>query len=496
MAEFKMPSLGADMDAGRLMEWYVAPGDAVHRGDIVALVDTDKAAIEVEIFEDGVVGELLVEPGETVPVGTPLATVRAGPAAAEGAPAETPRPEAPPPEAPSREAEAPAPAPAVPAPGPAAPAPAAPAAAPVVAEPPPTLAAEPRRATPAARAEARELGVDLDEVRGTGRHGVIVRADVIAASTHRAREAPEATPAAPSGERLRITPRARRLAQERGVDPEGVTGTGPDGTITGDDVARTAAPGEPAEAAPTPAPTPAEPPPVTAPTPPRAKPSEERYAAMRRAIAAAMAKSKREIPHYYLGHHVDMEAALAWLEERNLERPLPERILPATLLFRATALAIAEVPEMNGFFSNGRFEPREAVHMGIGISLRQGGLIAPAILDAQDKGLPELMAAVRDLVGRTRTLQLRSSELSEATITVTALGDQGVETVYGVIYPPQVALVGFGTVVPRPWAKDGMLGVRRVVHVTLSADHRASDGHAGARFLAAIDRRLQHPEEL
>lgn len=477
-----MPSLGADMDAGRLMEWYVAPGDAVHRGDIVALVDTDKAAIEVEIFEDGVVGELLVEPGETVPVGTPLATVRAGPAAPEAAPA--------------------APAPAAPAAAPAPPEPPE-AGVPVVAEPPPMMAAEPRRATPAARAEARELGVDLSTVRGTGRHGVIVRADVIAASTPRAREAPEPTPAAPppepfppvpapGGERPRITPRARRLAQELGVDVADLGGTGPQGTITGDDVRRAASPGGPAE----PAPAPAERPPAPAPSPPRAKPSDERYAAMRRAIAAAMAKSKREIPHYYLGHHVDMEAALTWLEERNLDRPLPERILPATLLFRATALAISEVPEMNGFFVDGRFEPREAVHMGIGISLRRGGLIAPCILDAHEKGLPELMAAVRDLVGRTRTLQLRSSEMSEATITVTALGDQGVETVYGVIYPPQVALVGFGTVVPRPWAKDGMLGVRRVAHVTLSADHRASDGHAGARFLAAIDRRLQHPEEL
>jgi pyruvate dehydrogenase E2 component (dihydrolipoamide acetyltransferase) len=132
----------------------------------------------------------------------------------------------------------------------------------------------------------------------------------------------------------------------------------------------------------------------------------------------------------------------------------------------------------------------------MGISLRQGGLIAPAILDAQDKDLLATMAAIKDLVARTRTLQLRSSEMSEATITVTALGDQGVESVYGVIYPPQVALVGFGKVVERPWAQGGMLGVRRIVHATLAADHRASDGHRGGLFLAAIDRYLQHPEEL
>jgi pyruvate dehydrogenase E2 component (dihydrolipoamide acetyltransferase) len=209
-----------------------------------------------------------------------------------------------------------------------------------------------------------------------------------------------------------------------------------------------------------------------------------------------MAKSKREIPHYYLHQPIDLEPALRWLEDRNLERPLPERVLPAILLLRASVLALQDVPELNGFWRDDRFEPAERIHLGLGISLRQGGLIAPAILDAQEKDLTGLMAAVRDLVARTRTLQLRSSEMSEATVTVTALGDQGVESVYGVIYPPQVALVGFGRIVERPWARDGMLAVRRVVQATLAADHRASDGHTGGLFLAALDRHLQHPEEL
>ena len=217
---------------------------------------------------------------------------------------------------------------------------------------------------------------------------------------------------------------------------------------------------------------------------------------MRRAIAAAMAKSKREIPHYYLTQPIDLERALTWLEARNLERPITERVLPAALLLRATVRAIADVPEMNGFYRDDGFEPSAAVHLGLGISLRQGGLIAPAILNAQDQDLLALMASIKDLVARTRTLQLRSSEMTEATITVTALGDRGVESVYGIIYPPQVALVGFGKVVARPWAVDGLLGVRRIVQATLAADHRASDGHTGGLFLAAIDERLQHPEEL
>jgi len=465
MADFRMPSLGADMDAGRLIEWYVKPGDAVHRGDIVALVDTDKAAIEVEIFDEGVVGALLVEPGATVPVGTAMARIEVGGVAAARAAAGPPfaaPPTTPPVAAPSAASPV------------AAPLPTPPVAAPPVAPPTPV------HASPSARAQARAFGVDLREVRGSGRHGVVTGPDVLAAVAARAQSVPAP---APSPEAVRLSPRARRLAEELSVDPAGLVGSGPEGAITGDDVraASSAAP------APVPAPTPA----VA-----HAKPSDERYAAMRRAIAAAMAKSKREIPHYYLIQPIDMETALTWLEARNLERPLIERVLPAALLLRAAVRAVAEVPEMNGFYRDGAFEPSAAVHLGVGISLRQGGLIAPAILDAQAKDLLATMAAIKDLVARTRTLQLRSSEMSEATITVTALGDQGVESVYGVIYPPQVALVGFGKVVERPWAQGGMLGVRRVVHATLAADHRASDGHRGGLYLAAVDRFLQHPEEL
>jgi pyruvate dehydrogenase E2 component (dihydrolipoamide acetyltransferase) len=159
-------------------------------------------------------------------------------------------------------------------------------------------------------------------------------------------------------------------------------------------------------------------------------------------------------------------------------------------------VAARQVPEMNGFWVDDHFQQSDSVHAGIAISLRQGGLIAPAIHDAQDKTLDELMLAMRDLVQRARRGALRASEMSDPTITVTNLGEQGVEAVYGVIYPPQVALVGFGRVVERPWAADGMVGARPVLTATLAADHRASDGHRGGLFLAAIDHLLQEPEEL
>ncbi len=459
MAEFLMPSLGADMDEGTVVEWLVKPGDVVHRGDIVANVETQKGIIEVEIWEEGVIEEFLVELGEPVPVGTPLA--RLGPldaAAAVEQPTQETAPE--PEEAPPAEIEA-----ELAPPEPAPPAP-----------PEPTI-------TPPVRHLAHELGVDLTAVAGTGPNGSVTREDIHAA----------AQPIPVEG-RIAASPLARRKAAELGVDLSTLTGSGPGGAIVEADVLGAAAP-----AAET---TPAEP--VAASEPEReAKPDRDAKAdreakadAMRQAIAKLMAKAKREIPHYYLSHQIDMSRALTWLEEENAARPVTERVLPAVLLLKAAALATRAVPEMNGFWIDDRFQPSDSVHLGVAISLRGGGLIAPAIHDADQKTLPELMAALRDLVKRTRSGRLRSSEMSDPTITITNLGDQGVEAVYGVIYAPQVALVGFGKVVERPWASDGMVGARPVVTVTLSADHRAGDGHTGGLFLAEIERLLQKPEEL
>jgi pyruvate dehydrogenase E2 component (dihydrolipoamide acetyltransferase) len=209
-----------------------------------------------------------------------------------------------------------------------------------------------------------------------------------------------------------------------------------------------------------------------------------------------MARSKREIPHYYLELQMDMTGALEWLHETNLARAVNDRLLPSVLLLSAVARAVVELPEMNGFWIDGAFQPGAGVHLGVAISLRGGGLIAPALHDADKKSLGEIMAGVRDLVARARAGRLRSSEMSDPTITVTNLGERGVDLVHGVIYPPQVALVGFGAVRERPWAVDGLLGVRPVVTATLAADHRASDGHAGSSFLTLIERQLKKPEEL
>jgi pyruvate dehydrogenase E2 component (dihydrolipoamide acetyltransferase) len=267
------------------------------------------------------------------------------------------------------------------------------------------------------------------------------------------------------------SPLARRLAAELGVDLAGVTGTGPDGTVGADDVRRTAA-----------APVPED----------RARRQEN----LRATIAARMTRSNREIPHYYLTETVELGAAMAWLRERNRTLPVPGRLVPAVLMLKAAARAAAAVPELNGFWRDDRFVPGAGVHLGVAVSLRGGGLVAPAIHDADQRDLPDLMAALKDLVARTRAGRLRGGELSDPTITVSNLGDQGVESILGVIYPPQVALVGFGRVTERPWAVDGLIGVRPTVTVSLAADHRATDGATGARYLQTITQLLHRPEEL
>lgn len=390
MIDFRMPSLGADMEAGTLVEWLVRPGDAVRRGEVVAVVETQKGAIEIEIFNAGVVAELVVPVGERVPVGTLLARIY-GIASAV---------------APSSHA-------------PAAPAPAVVVAQPVPAALQPAAIAPGRQAvSPAARRFAAERGVDLQQLNGTGPRGVITLADVAAAK-------PRSAPAEVTRRRT-------------GFDP----------------------------------------------------------AAMRQAIAAAMSRSKREIPHYYVTQTVEVSAALRWLEQLNAERPPPQRLLPAALFLRAVALAMGKSPELNGFWQDGQFSPADGLHIGWAIALRGGGLVAPAIRDADERSLDELMAAMRDLVQRARASGLRGSELSDPTVTVTNLGDRGAESVLPIIHPPQVAMIGIGRIVTRPWVVDGAIAPRPVVIMTLAGDHRASDGHRGGLLLAEIDRLLQEPATL
>jgi pyruvate dehydrogenase E2 component (dihydrolipoamide acetyltransferase) len=373
MSEIRMPSLGADMDAGTLVEWKVRPGDHVSRGAIVAVVDTQKAAMEIESFVDGTVEALLVEPGTKVPVGAALARVGDGEGAMTSPPA--------------------------------------------VAPGPPTIAPP----------------------------------------------------------RLRMSPAARKLAREHDVDATTLTGSGPHGAIVMRDVQAVVA----AAPLPSPRPPPPSPPPAVAPR----RGTVAIGGPVRDAIAAAVSQSKREIPHYYLSHSISMKRALAWLADVNGRRPVADRLLPGVLLLKAVVDALWDVPELNGFWIDGGYRGSESIHLGSAIAMRGGGVIAPALLDADTRTLDELMADLRDLVGRARGGRLRSR-------------DRGCETVWGVIHPPQVAIVGFGVIGPRPWVEGDHVAVHPAVTASLAADHRVSDGHRGGLFLAAIDHHLQEPERL
>lgn len=435
MPELTMPSLGADMTAGRLLEWHVAPGDRVSKGDIVATVDTDKAEIDIETFHAGVVEALLVQPGTKVDVGAVLATIAGNGAVVP--PPQAPEPDpAPPPSTPVAAAPPPAPAPPPPPPPPAAPRPAPAVSPPAPATPPPAVV----------------------------------------------------PPAA--GQRRRVSPLARRTAAGLGIDLARIEGTGPAGAVTQVDVMRAAA-AAPSSAAP-PAPPAREPAPDAA----EHRSAEDRLASLNRAVGELMARSKREIPHYYLQRDIDMSAALAWLEAHNARCAANERILPAALLLRAVALAAHDVPEVNGTYTDGAFRPAPHVDLGVAVSLRAGGVIAPVIPAADSLALPDLMTALRALTARARRGKLHGMDISGGTLTVTSLGDTGADLVHGVIFAPQVALVGFGRIAPRPWAVGDLLGTRRIVTATLAADHRVSDGHRGSLYLSSLDHHLQEPDQL
>ena len=283
--------------------------------------------------------------------------------------------------------------------------------------------------------------------------------------------APAATKAL--GARLRASPAAKQLAQELGVELSTVTGTGPEGRITREDVEQaTKVLTRPAEEAP------------------------DRQTRMRQAIAAAMSRSAREIPHFHLARDIDMSSATAWLAEEDERKPVAERLLYVVLLIKATALALREVPELNGRWIEGRVVENRAVNVGVAISLRGGGLVAPALLGTDRRTLDDLMRGFRDLVQRARAGSLRGLEITEPTITVTNLGEAGADSVFGLIYPPQVALVGFGRMTERAQIYNGEITPRPAITASLSADHRVVDGHRGSLFLGAIDRMLQEPNRL
>jgi pyruvate dehydrogenase E2 component (dihydrolipoamide acetyltransferase) len=256
----------------------------------------------------------------------------------------------------------------------------------------------------------------------------------------------------------RAAPATRRLAAELGVDIETIAASGKGGIVTPADV--------------------------------EAALRSAKQETMKGITARLMSKSKQEIPHYYLETEIVLTQVLKELEQFNESVEPSARVLPAAVLLRAVARAAAESPDLNGIWQNGEFTALPTVDLGVAIALKQGGLIAPTIPAAEKLSLTEMMLSLNQLTQRVRRGTLLSSDMKSPSLTVTSLGDLGAHKVFGVIYPPQVALVGFGRIHQRPTCENGNVVVGKVVVMTLSADHRASDGIRGSLFLEKVVKHL------
>lgn len=425
-----MPSLGADMTEGTLVEWQASPGDALDKGDIIALLETQKGLIEMEVYQPGVITELLLEPVVTVPVGSVMARMSVADEAVQ--------PAAPEPSHPAEQAAA-IKAPVINAPVIKAPVIKVPAVSPGQPHqegvPQPVRPRQGVLASPVVRKLAGEQQLDLSQLSGSGPGGAILLRDL-----------PVSAPEAEN----RIDTRSDIKADTK-ADTKTTTRT-----ATSPDTAR----------------------------------------AMRSAIAAAMEKSKREIPHYYLSQEMDITQAQRWLADFNADRGPEERILLLALMLKAIAQSLHKYPTLNGYYQQQTFTPNSAVHIGNVISLREGGLVVPAIHDVDQLSVEAIMIRLRNLSERSRRGVLRSSELMDASITVSNMGERGSDLLFGVIYPPQVAIIGIGKPRKTMLVKGDQPRVADVVTVSLAADHRVSDGMTGAKFLNALANTLQKPEKL
>ena len=385
-----MPSLGADMEEGTLIQWQVKVGDTVTAGDIIAVIETNKGAIDMEVFDSGVISKLCLEPVVTVPVGTVMAT----------------------------------------------------------------MVSELDSNHEHEHEHEHEQSTEHDDEPNTELKSV--------------------------ADRVPASPAARLLAQREHINLSSVTGSGPNGAVLLRDL-YLAEPHRPAQKEFN---TPIE----------NNVPDDDNK--MRRSIAMVMEKSKREIPHYYLSTEIDLSTAKNFLDDVNAEREPEQRILLLALLLRAISTVLPKHPQLNGYYQQGRFEEKKNIHIGNTITLRNGGLVVPAIHNVEQLSLNQTMVALRDVIGRSRSGHLRSSELSDATITVSNIGDRGADAVFAVIYPPQVAIIGLGKPQQKARVIDGDVKACFTITVTLSADHRVSDGVTGAKFLNALDNQLQYPEKL
>jgi len=441
ISEVVMPQMGADMTEGTIVRWLKNEGDEVARGEVIAEIETDKANVEIEAFESGVFRKTLAGEGDVVQVGEVIAIV----GAAEDDISQYPdgaKPEA-----------------------------------------APVAAKQPAGKGKSAAGGKSQAALEAEEASPKQEHQVAATPEAGAPPEEKA----AATRASANG-RVRASPLARRIAQERGVDLRQVRGSGPDGRIVRRDVesadvgAQRAAPEPPRPSAE----------PVGAPQAAPAPPGPVTMSRMRQAIARRMSQSKREAPHYYLLVDIDMTDALALRKQVNETLPEEQHVTVNDLIVKACAIALQRHPQFNTTVTGETFTRIEAQNVCVAIAL-EDGLIAPAILDAGRKTLVEIGRETKDLVARARGGSLRPDEITAGTFSITNLGAYGIETLIGIIQPPQTAILGVGAATAQPAVLDGAVVVRQVMKAALSADHRVTDGAQGARFLGEIKSLLEKP---
>ena len=451
-----MPQLGYDMREGTIVRWLKEEGEDVTRGEIIAEIETDKAVVEFSPTTGGVLRRIVAGAGDIVPVGQLIAVIGD---ADEALPDELTAPASP--------VAAAEQVPATPAPAPT-----------PVAESPPAVPEAEVRASPIARRLAREKGVDLANLTGSGPGGRIVEADVLAAA---------AVLSAPGG--VLASPLARRLAREGGIDLSSLTGSGPGGRIVEADVLAASA----APAAETPEPSPAE----AAAAEPAAAPAGDQVqlSRMRQTIAKVTSDSKREAPHFYVASDIDMSKAMDLRRDINDQVDPDSRVSVNDLIVKASALAIGRHPKFNSFFRDDYLQMNPSINVGIAIAL-ESGLIVPGIPGCEGKTLAEIAVDSRDLAARATSGTLRAEEYTGTTYSVSNLGMFGVDSFTAIIYPPHAAILAVGAVKEQPVVRSGEITIAQIMKATLSVDHRVADGAEAAQFLSEIKRLLENPVSL
>lgn len=433
-----MSQITASMD-GTLLNWLKNVGDSVNKGDVIAEVEADKATVEIEATESGVISAVSVQPGDEIKTGQAIGTIGEGGASPA---AETKQAEAVPAEAPAQEKSAEA----------------------APAKQPPVLAA-----TPGAPA----------------------------GSAARTNGAPSSNGSSTEDGRLKVSPVARKIAEEKGVDLAQVHGTGPGGRIVKEDVegfTPSAAPAKQAEAAPAAASGGLSAPPA------RKLPAEGPdveyidLTTMRKRIAAVTVESKQWIPHFYVTTEIDVEPLLALRKQINEGLPEESKISVNDMVVKATALTLRQYPNLNTHYYGDRFVRHKRINIGIAVALPKGGLLNVVAQDADKVSLGTMAAKNKEMFARAREGKVKPEDITGATFTVSNLGPYNVEHFLAIINPPEAGILAVGTASKVPVVKaDGTLGVGNRMKVTISVDHRVSDGAEGAQYLQAFKTLLENP---